>query len=280
MPKESKEHWREYWRGREKRPFSSIGWKEHPDLVEFFHKHLPKGRKRVIEIGAGPGGLAALLKRKNPKIEIFGVDIHVPKKRLEGAQYVESRAEKLPFKDETFDAAYSSLTLIHANIEEATKELWRVLKPGGKAILLLHKLNSPIHQELMRNYLKALKEISFRKRDLKRGDKDEKAIKEKIKYWKRELKETVPLLENISRAFLDERKAAEFFKDYGFEVEHIKSFPLKEGEPPNLAIGLVLRKTNRKGDRKKKARPPKKLKRDEEPAPDWMDESMIDFMSS
>jgi len=50
-------------------------------------------------------------------------------------------AEALPFADNTFDAVYSWGVLHHSpNTEKAVSEVWRVLKPGGFAkIMIYHK---------------------------------------------------------------------------------------------------------------------------------------------
>jgi len=53
-------------------------------------------------------------------------------------QYVTGNAEKLPFPDEAFDNAVS--TLIYCSVdnpEKALSEVYRVLKPGGKMIYVI-----------------------------------------------------------------------------------------------------------------------------------------------
>lgn len=43
-------------------------------------------------------------------------------------------AEKLSFESNSFDAIYGSSTLHHLDIERAAREVYRVLKPGGRAV--------------------------------------------------------------------------------------------------------------------------------------------------
>jgi ubiquinone/menaquinone biosynthesis C-methylase UbiE len=45
--------------------------------------------------------------------------------------FVEGNAEELPFEDEFFDMVYTSQVIHWCNAEKATKDMMRVLKPGG-----------------------------------------------------------------------------------------------------------------------------------------------------
>ncbi|MGH6689963.1 MAG: class I SAM-dependent methyltransferase, partial [Gammaproteobacteria bacterium] len=52
-------------------------------------------------------------------------------------------AEQMGFPDETFDAVYSCGVLQHTpSIERAVHESWRVLKPGGKILIILYHRHS------------------------------------------------------------------------------------------------------------------------------------------
>jgi ubiquinone/menaquinone biosynthesis C-methylase UbiE len=51
--------------------------------------------------------------------------------------------ERLPFEDGTFDCAVSTFTLCSIEeVAQAVRELYRVLKPGGKFLFLEHGLSS------------------------------------------------------------------------------------------------------------------------------------------
>jgi len=102
--------------------------------------------KNVLEIGCGVGtdGLqyarnganytgVDLTKRAvetaKKHFKLFGVD----------GKFIQTNAERLPFDDNTFDLVYSFGVLHHTpNFQDAFDEVHRVLKPGGKAIVMLY----------------------------------------------------------------------------------------------------------------------------------------------
>jgi ubiquinone/menaquinone biosynthesis C-methylase UbiE len=104
-------------------------------------RQLPAGR--ILEIGAGTGlnfvhyppdahGVATEFSREMLKIASA-------KTRPPGVQLLQNRAEDLPFKDHSFDAAFA--TLVFCSVESpprAFAELRRVVRPGGTVILLEH----------------------------------------------------------------------------------------------------------------------------------------------
>lgn len=97
---------------------------------------------RFLEIGAGTGRATRFVRLAFPKAKIVAVDLSSP--YLKKAQselksfarhdFVEAGGEKLPFKNETFDAVYS-VFLFHelpfAVRKEVILENLRVLKGGG-----------------------------------------------------------------------------------------------------------------------------------------------------
>lgn len=97
----------------------------------------------ILEIGAGTGlnfahypkircGVASELSYK--MIEIAREKSH-PKE----LQFVQSAAEKIPFADNSFDAAFATLVFCSVvSPEAAFAELKRVVKPEGKIVLLEH----------------------------------------------------------------------------------------------------------------------------------------------
>lgn len=97
----------------------------------------------ILEIGAGTGlnfvhyppqarGVAGEFSREMLKIA-------AAKTRPPGIQLLQNRAEDLPFKNATFDAAFA--TLVFCSVEspvQAFAELRRVVRPGGIVMLLEH----------------------------------------------------------------------------------------------------------------------------------------------
>jgi ubiquinone/menaquinone biosynthesis C-methylase UbiE len=102
--------------------------------------------KTVLEVGVGIGVDAMQWSRAGNRV--FGIDHNLPsvqitKARFEdaGAQgrFLNSDAENLPFASGSFDLIYSFGVLHHTpGTEKAIREVYRCLKPGGKAIIMLY----------------------------------------------------------------------------------------------------------------------------------------------
>lgn len=92
---------------------------------------------RVLEVGCGAGMFASAIRRNRPDLKVWGCDldrvaIDQARKRGQGVIFKIGRAEKLPFRDQSFQAVVSFDVWEH--LEQplvATREAWRVLKPGG-----------------------------------------------------------------------------------------------------------------------------------------------------
>ena len=102
-------------------------------------KELPY--ESLLDVGCGTGYLLELL-TKQRSAHYCGADlsdemIRVAKgKRIEGAVFIVSSADKLPYPDESFDIVTCSQSFHHYPYpEKAMQEAMRVLKPGGLYIL-------------------------------------------------------------------------------------------------------------------------------------------------
>jgi ubiquinone/menaquinone biosynthesis C-methylase UbiE len=95
--------------------------------------------KQVLDVGCGKGRFARVLLERNPGSEIWGLDISEEMLRFVPAG-IYTRAgsmTELPFADSTFDCAYATESLEHAvDIERAVHEMCRVVKPGGKLVII------------------------------------------------------------------------------------------------------------------------------------------------
>ena len=103
--------------------------------------------KRVLEIGPGAGGHSALFARFGAivtAIDITQVRAEAPaaKFKILGAHdctAMQGDAESLPFDDGAFDIVYSNGVLHHTDSTEAAMaEIFRVLRPGGRAVIMLY----------------------------------------------------------------------------------------------------------------------------------------------
>jgi ubiquinone/menaquinone biosynthesis C-methylase UbiE len=127
------------------------------ESVEFSHR-LHEYRnfkgKRVLDVGSGNGYVLSRYAAEGASVD--GVDI-TPKAielcqrrfahaGLSGSFQV-ARAEELPFADATFDCVCSMGVLHHvSDTELAVAEIHRVLKPGGRLIVMFYHRNSAQYQ--------------------------------------------------------------------------------------------------------------------------------------
>lgn len=100
-------------------------------------------RARLLEIGAGTGANFALYPEEATvaATEIsFEMLRHARLRRPRaGVTLVQSPAERLPFADDVFDAALSTLVLCSVgSISAALAETRRVVRAGGRVVLLEH----------------------------------------------------------------------------------------------------------------------------------------------
>lgn len=102
--------------------------------------------EQVLDVGCGPGILATEMAADvGAEGRIEGIDISESMLALAAARcgaleqvtLRSGRAEALPFDDGTFDAAVAVQVYEYVpDIEAALGELFRVLKPGGRAVIL------------------------------------------------------------------------------------------------------------------------------------------------
>jgi ubiquinone/menaquinone biosynthesis C-methylase UbiE len=117
-----------------------------PETMEFA-RHASES---VLEIGGGLGTDLALFARHGAKVTDIDLSAgHLAHARenfrlrgLEGT-FIHHDAEDLPFPDDSFDLVYSNGVIHHTpNTQKVVDEIYRVLKPGGKAIVMVYAENS------------------------------------------------------------------------------------------------------------------------------------------
>ena len=111
---------------------------------------LEKGDK-ILEAGCGPGYYLNLLARLGAKYQLYGVDID--EKALAIAKKIPNTksvlkadlTRKLPFSTNFFDKVILSEVVEHIpNEKKALKEIYRVLRPGGKVVVTVPNKNYPL----------------------------------------------------------------------------------------------------------------------------------------
>jgi ubiquinone/menaquinone biosynthesis C-methylase UbiE len=95
--------------------------------------------KRAADIGCGKGRFAGVVKERHPAATVIALDLaeamlaHVPA----GIHAVAASMTALPLASGSMDGAYATESLEHAvDIEGAVAELCRIVKPGGRIVII------------------------------------------------------------------------------------------------------------------------------------------------
>ena len=100
-----------------------------------------KPNARLLDLGAGTGDLAREALKQQPDAQVVAADFTLEMMRvgqLSGSlPWSAADALNLPFRDNTFDAIVSGFLMRNVgDIQQALKEQHRILKPGGRVVIL------------------------------------------------------------------------------------------------------------------------------------------------
>ncbi len=96
---------------------------------------------RILDVATGTGDLAASMS-KIPGAVVKALDLSpemlvLARKKYPEITFLEGYAEKLPFKDASFDAVSAGFGVRNfENLDKGMQEFLRVLKPGGYALII------------------------------------------------------------------------------------------------------------------------------------------------
>ena len=119
-----------------------VSWRK--KVVKLVSENNPQ---QILDIATGTGDLALMMAKLNPK-KIVGLDIsagmlEVGKQKIAKAnltdkiEMIVGDSENIPFDDNTFDAITVSFGVRNfENLDKGLTEILRVLKPGGKFVVL------------------------------------------------------------------------------------------------------------------------------------------------
>jgi len=137
-------------------------WKK--NLINWMN---PQPGNRIIDVAAGTGDLAKMIsQRKNNNNNFCCVEpnkgmLSMGKEKLKHFSNIKwflNSAEKLPFKEDTFDFYTISYGIRNVtDIDQSLKEAYRVLKPGGRFFCLeFSKVENEILNLLYQKYSKLI----------------------------------------------------------------------------------------------------------------------------
>ena len=130
----------------------------------------PQPNTNLIDVASGTGDLALIYSKRmsnnckiscvEPSSEMLSVGKN-KSKDFKNITWHLASAEKLPFKDNTFDFYIISFGIRNvSDIHLALKEAFRVLKTGGRFMCLeFSKVENPIFRSFYKNYSKLIPKI-------------------------------------------------------------------------------------------------------------------------
>ena len=116
--------------------------KTSPGREKFLDALAPAPSERILDVGAGRGDVAEMVRQASHGAEVYAVDPNEKRVAAMKRDHPEVKgsvasAESLPFTDGYFDRAYATLALHHfSELDRALGELRRVLKLGGYFVVV------------------------------------------------------------------------------------------------------------------------------------------------
>ena len=137
-------------------------WKE-----KFVNWLNPQPNTQLIDVAAGTGDIAKMFNKESNKLnQITCVEpnkemFNQGRKKLQNSQnikWINAKAEKIPVRDNSFDYYTISYGIRNVtNINQALREAFRILKPGGRFMCLeFSKVDNEIIKFVYKNYSKAI----------------------------------------------------------------------------------------------------------------------------
>ena len=171
------------------------------------HWMNPQKGNHLIDVASGTGDIAkSFLERIDYEGKATCVEPNelmlksgkIKLKNLKKINWICSQAEKLPFKDESFDLYSVSFGIRNfSNIDQSLKEARRVLKTGGRIMCLeFSKVENEILKKLYKTYSKSIPYIG--------------------KYVTGKLEPYKYLVDSIDK-FYDQKELSDIFKKNGFD---------------------------------------------------------------
>ena len=120
-----------------------------------FDVMAPRAGETILDVGCGSGALDRMLARRfgaanpmtatdvNPFLLREAAALAAEDGVADRIVFREGNAERLPFPDATFDLAFTVTVLEECDADLALRELYRVVKPGGRVGVIVRAIDMP-----------------------------------------------------------------------------------------------------------------------------------------
>lgn len=123
-------------------------------IAQFLGNSVTQGELAVMDFGCGIGNCIPHINRHLPNARVHGVDISseslaLAKERFPAAAFTLLKDGKIPLSDQSVDVAFAACVFHHiapAERQSWSKEVQRVLKPGGSFFIFEHNPLNPVTQ--------------------------------------------------------------------------------------------------------------------------------------
>lgn len=204
---------------------------EKTEWLKFLKSVVPADAKRILDVGGGTGFLTLLLAELGYNVKSIdlseGMQNDAKRKAIEGnltdrVEFAIADAEKTGEPDNSFDVVVNRhllWTLPHPS--EAVDEWLRVVKPGGKVIVIDGDWKK--HQRDLENMTEEERELALQKQK----EREEKMKEENKSWYSDELKENLPLNDGT-------RAPIEFLEKEGRQLEILSLDGVEKAERDSL----------------------------------------------
>ncbi|MGH8612132.1 MAG: methyltransferase domain-containing protein [Gammaproteobacteria bacterium] len=107
--------------------------------------------KALLDCGCGPGHTSVMLAKRGATVTAFDTAAgqldtarRLAKSNGVNVTFLRQPFEKLDFPDESFDVVFGTFVLHHVDLPKASRQLVRVLRPGGKAVFIENSALNPM----------------------------------------------------------------------------------------------------------------------------------------
>jgi SAM-dependent methyltransferase len=152
------EHYDKVWTEEEGEAWESWPFfRQQPSALSFALDRLAPNAsladKRVVDLACGVGYSTQELAGRGARVFPLDLSAQGLRKTLQRlaranladkAAAVRSSVEQLPFAAESIEAVFAQNFLMHVNPELVGREVWRVLKPGGRAVFVEPLAHHPL----------------------------------------------------------------------------------------------------------------------------------------